>query len=156
MEAFWSTLKRKALEESAAWSKDRVRREFLNTLKPSTTGAGSTALCGIDHLWTSNTRTTKNMKRTARTGVHKKGGRKGRLPPNQFRAYFKAIAGCSNRFQARSNHKDQSLELRTLASGEGFLYTPCFKRARRPTHRHRQPFHLQWLSAPLPPTTLQV
>jgi len=29
MEAFWSTLKREALEESAGWTKDRVRRELF-------------------------------------------------------------------------------------------------------------------------------
>ena len=33
MEAFWSTLKREALEESAAWSKDRVRRELFEYIE---------------------------------------------------------------------------------------------------------------------------
>src|SRR5712664_2259491 len=46
----------------------------LNTLKPFTTGAGSTALWGINHLWTSNTKTIKNEKDPS-TCVHKKGGR---------------------------------------------------------------------------------
>src|SRR6266849_1711112 len=45
-----------------------------NTLKPFTTGAGSTALWGINHLWTSNTKTMKNEKDSS-TCVHKKGGR---------------------------------------------------------------------------------
>src|SRR5712691_11082721 len=45
-----------------------------NTLKPFTTGAGSTALWGINHLWTSNTKTIKNEKDSS-TCVHKKGGR---------------------------------------------------------------------------------
>ncbi len=33
MEAFWSTLKRESLEESAAWSKDRVRREVFEYIE---------------------------------------------------------------------------------------------------------------------------
>ena len=33
MEAFWSTLKREALEQSAAWSKDRVRREIFEYIE---------------------------------------------------------------------------------------------------------------------------
>ena len=33
MEAFWSTLKREALEQSATWSKDRVRREIFEYLE---------------------------------------------------------------------------------------------------------------------------
>ncbi len=33
MEAFWSTLKREALEESAHWSKDRVRRELFEYIE---------------------------------------------------------------------------------------------------------------------------
>lgn len=33
MEAFWSTLKREALEESAAWPKDRVRREIFEYIE---------------------------------------------------------------------------------------------------------------------------
>ena len=33
MEAFWSTLKREALEESASWSKDRVRREIFEYIE---------------------------------------------------------------------------------------------------------------------------
>lgn len=33
MEAFWSTLKREALEESAGWSKDRVRRELFEFIE---------------------------------------------------------------------------------------------------------------------------
>lgn len=33
MEAFWSTLKREALAESAAWSKDRVRRELFEFIE---------------------------------------------------------------------------------------------------------------------------
>src|SRR5712691_911846 len=45
-----------------------------NTLKPFTTGAGSTALWGINHLWTSNTKTINNEKDSS-TCVHKKGGR---------------------------------------------------------------------------------
>src|SRR5712664_332261 len=49
----------------------------LNTLKPFTTGAGSTALWGINHLWTSNTKTIKNEKDPS-TCVHKKGGREVR------------------------------------------------------------------------------
>ena len=33
MEAFWSTLKREALEQSPAWSKDRVRRELFEYIE---------------------------------------------------------------------------------------------------------------------------
>ena len=33
MEAFWSTLKREALAESAEWSKDRVRRELFEFIE---------------------------------------------------------------------------------------------------------------------------
>lgn len=33
MEAFWSTLKREALEQSASWSKDRVRREIFEYIE---------------------------------------------------------------------------------------------------------------------------
>jgi transposase InsO family protein len=33
MEAFWSTLKREALEESPSWSKDRVRREIFEYIE---------------------------------------------------------------------------------------------------------------------------
>ena len=33
MEAFWSTLKREALEESSSWSKDRVRREIFEYIE---------------------------------------------------------------------------------------------------------------------------
>jgi transposase InsO family protein len=33
MEAFWSTLKREALSESAGWSKDRVRRELFQYIE---------------------------------------------------------------------------------------------------------------------------
>jgi len=33
MEAFWSTLKREALQESAGWSKDRVRRELFEFIE---------------------------------------------------------------------------------------------------------------------------
>jgi putative transposase len=33
MEAFWSTLKREALEQSATWSKDRVRREIFEFIE---------------------------------------------------------------------------------------------------------------------------
>ncbi len=33
MEAFWSTLKREALEQSATWSKDRVRREIFEYIE---------------------------------------------------------------------------------------------------------------------------
>src|SRR5881397_2258781 len=62
MEAFWSTLKREALEKSANWFKDRVRCVISNTSNPFTTGAGSTALWSTNHLWSSNTRTTKNEK----------------------------------------------------------------------------------------------
>jgi len=33
MEAFWSTLKREALDPSASWSKDRVRRELFEYIE---------------------------------------------------------------------------------------------------------------------------
>jgi len=33
MEAFWSTLKREALEESDQWTKDRVRRELFEFIE---------------------------------------------------------------------------------------------------------------------------
>ena len=33
MEAFWSTLKREALDQSDHWSKDRVRRELFEYIE---------------------------------------------------------------------------------------------------------------------------
>src|SRR5438128_8376395 len=48
---------------------------YSNSSKRLITGAGSTALCGINHLWTSNKTTTKNGKDRVKYCDHKKGGR---------------------------------------------------------------------------------
>src|SRR5258707_14199614 len=48
---------------------------YSNSSKRPITGAGSTALWGINHLWTSNKTTTKNGKDRVKYCDHKKGGR---------------------------------------------------------------------------------
>src|SRR6266576_6672512 len=48
---------------------------YSNSSKRPITGAGSTALWGINHLWTSNKTTTKNAKDRVKYCDHKKGGR---------------------------------------------------------------------------------
>src|SRR5438445_13756216 len=48
---------------------------YSNSSKRLITGAGSTALWGINHLWTSNKTTTKNGKDRVKYCDHKKGGR---------------------------------------------------------------------------------
>src|ERR1043165_9277601 len=53
---------------------------YSNSSKRLITGAGSTALWGINHLWTSNKTTTKNGKDRVKYCDHKKGGRGVRLP----------------------------------------------------------------------------
>src|SRR2546425_5097362 len=50
---------------------------YSNSSKRLITGAGSTALWGINHLWTSNKTTTKNGKDRVKYCDHKKGGREG-------------------------------------------------------------------------------
>src|SRR4051812_17414640 len=47
----------------------------LSISKPITTGAGSTALWGMNHLWNSNKQTTKIERTDSTKCVHKKGGR---------------------------------------------------------------------------------
>src|SRR5258707_9067298 len=47
---------------------------YSNSSKRPITGAGSTALWGINHLWTSNKTTTKNGKDRVKYCDHKKGG----------------------------------------------------------------------------------
>src|SRR5712691_8449396 len=55
---------------------------YSNSSKRPITGAGSTALWGINHLWTSNKTTTKNGKDRVKYCDHKKGGREqGRAWP---------------------------------------------------------------------------
>src|SRR2546425_10154420 len=53
---------------------------YSNSSKRLITGAGSTALWGINHLWTSNKTTTKNGKDRVKYCDHKKGGRELPLP----------------------------------------------------------------------------
>src|SRR5437763_2542529 len=48
---------------------------YSNSSKRLITGAGSTALWGINHLWTSNKTTSKNAKARVNYCDHKKGGR---------------------------------------------------------------------------------
>src|SRR6266550_3877175 len=48
---------------------------YSNLSKRLITGAGSTALWGINHLWTSNKTTSKNAKARVNYCDHKKGGR---------------------------------------------------------------------------------
>src|SRR5512140_3414686 len=65
---------------------------FSNSLKRLITGAGSTALWGINHLWTSNNRTTKNGKdQTQYIRVQKMGGRRGWLSGHPPRASFWSV-----------------------------------------------------------------
>src|SRR4051812_21602113 len=49
---------------------------YSNSSKRLITGAGSTALWAINHLWTSNETTTKNGKARVKYCDHKKGGRR--------------------------------------------------------------------------------
>ena len=69
-----------ALSNARPWLRASVgrRTEFgansSNISKPFTTGAGSTALWGINHLWTSKTKTV-NSEKTQVHSVHEKGGR---------------------------------------------------------------------------------
>src|SRR3954467_10402851 len=51
----------------------------LSISKPITTGAGSTALWGTNHLWNSKQQTTKVERTDSTKCVHKKGGREVRL-----------------------------------------------------------------------------
>src|SRR6266481_8606403 len=51
---------------------------YSNSSKRPITGAGSTALWGINHLWTSNKTTTKKGKDRVKYCDHKKGGREYR------------------------------------------------------------------------------
>src|SRR6059036_1290754 len=53
----------------------RFDGSYSNSSKRLITGAGSTALWGINHLWTSNKTTTKNAKDRVKYCDHKKGGR---------------------------------------------------------------------------------
>src|SRR2546426_6198879 len=55
---------------------------YSNSSKRLITGAGSTALWGINHLWTSNKTTTKNGKDRVKYCDHKKGGREPVSPGN--------------------------------------------------------------------------
>src|SRR3954470_13822870 len=53
----------------------------LSISKPITTGAGSTALWGTNHLWNSKQQTTKIERTDSTKCVHKKGGRElGHFP----------------------------------------------------------------------------
>src|SRR6476661_4792082 len=52
---------------------------YLNSSKRLITGAGSTALWGINHLWTSNKAKTKNERSRLKYCDHKKGGRENPL-----------------------------------------------------------------------------
>src|SRR3954453_5533984 len=60
----------------------------LSISKPITTGAGSTALWGTNHLWNSKQQTTKIERTDSTKCVHKKGGRE--VPKNvDFRKFSK-------------------------------------------------------------------
>src|SRR6266566_5036548 len=52
---------------------------YSNSSKRLITGAGSTALWGINHLWTSNKTTTKNGKDRVKYCDHKKGEGKSHI-----------------------------------------------------------------------------
>src|SRR6266566_5067912 len=66
---------------------------YSNSSKRLITGAGSTALWGINHLWTSNKTTTKNGKDRVKYCDHKKGGREPNRPERaqRRRAKWSAI-----------------------------------------------------------------
>src|SRR6266478_5609522 len=51
---------------------------YSNSSRLFITGAGSTALWGINHLWTSNKQTTNNERSRLKYCDHKKGGREPR------------------------------------------------------------------------------
>src|SRR3954464_10553655 len=57
----------------------------LSISKPITTGAGSTALWGTNHLWNSKQQTTKIERTDSTKCVHKKGGRELRCFPGESR-----------------------------------------------------------------------
>src|SRR5881397_2229933 len=59
----------------------RFDGSYSNSSKRLITGAGSTALWGINHLWTSNKTTTKNAKDRVKYCDHKKGGREAMGEP---------------------------------------------------------------------------
>src|SRR4051812_14334555 len=61
----------------------------LSISKPITTGAGSTALWGTNHLWNSKQQTTKIERTDSTKCVHKKGGRE-----NHAQAYFSPSRRC--------------------------------------------------------------
>src|SRR6266702_6830131 len=70
---------------------------YSNSSKRPITGAGSTALWGINHLWTSNKTTTKNGKDRVKYCDHKKGGREtlrrcGALSPLAAAAYARSLS----------------------------------------------------------------
>src|SRR2546426_3870852 len=64
----------------------RFDGSYSNSSKRLITGAGSTALWGINHLWTSNKTTTKNAKDRVKYCDHKKGGREDHLVELVFAA----------------------------------------------------------------------
>src|SRR5437867_6679998 len=64
----------------------RFDGSYSNSSKRLITGAGSTALWGINHLWTSNKTTTKNAKDRVKYCDHKKGGRE-HSQANSLRKY---------------------------------------------------------------------
>src|SRR6266550_8669936 len=61
---------------------------YSNSSKRPITGAGSTALWGINNLWTSNKTTTKNAKDRVKYCDHKKGGREDICKPPGGRTHL--------------------------------------------------------------------
>src|SRR4051812_17678189 len=60
----------------------------LSISKPITTGAGSTALWGTNHLWNSKQQTTKIERTDSTKCVHKKGGREAPDSPEFLLCQF--------------------------------------------------------------------
>src|SRR5207244_12319995 len=82
---------------------------YSNSSKRLITGAGSTALWGINHLWTSNKTTTKNGKDRVKYCDHKKGGREGRVEASRGRRlrrgnFLRALSGRLDRSTALCSH----------------------------------------------------
>src|SRR5438105_395162 len=83
---------------------------YSNSSKRLITGAGSTALWGINHLWTSNKTTSKNAKARVNYCDHKKGGRENSVPPTTLRP--RANADCPTEIRRLgAEGKFQEIEL---------------------------------------------
>src|SRR5882724_1201611 len=81
---------------------------YSNSSRLFITGAGSTALWGINHLWTSNKQTTNNERSRLKYCDHKKGGREEcSCGSSAFRyekvgeKYHLLCQGCRTRYEKR-------------------------------------------------------